>query len=66
MNATIDLNSELLVDRSQVPDPYLRLMLTAIGQELARGSPWVAVDKRVISQYEPLLPLLDHGRRFAA
>jgi hypothetical protein len=51
MNAIIDLSSELLIDRSRICDPYLRLLLTAIGQELARGSPWIAVDKRVASRY---------------
>jgi hypothetical protein len=51
MNAVIDLSSELLIDRSQIRDPYLRLFVTAIGQELARGSPWVAVNKRAASQH---------------
>ena len=54
MSAAIDLHSEMLIDRSLVRDPYLRLMLTAIGQELAKGSPWVIVDKRVVTAYEPL------------
>lgn len=51
MNTIIDLNSELLVDRSRIRDPYLRLLLTAIGQELAKGSPWVAVNKNLALQY---------------
>jgi hypothetical protein len=51
MNTVIDLTSELLVDRSGIRDPYLRLLVTAIGQELAWGSPWVAVHKEVASQY---------------
>ena len=50
MNAIIDLSSELLVDRSRIPNPYLRLFLTVIGQELAEGSPWIAVDKKLSSQ----------------
>ena len=54
MNALIDLNTEVLVDRSQVRNPYLRLLLTAIGQEVVKGSPWVVLDKRVVSTYEPL------------
>jgi hypothetical protein len=54
----IDLSSELLIDRSQVRNPYVRLLLSAIGQEVAKGSPWVAVDKRAASQYESLLPLI--------
>jgi hypothetical protein len=48
MTAIIDLCSELLVDRSRIRDPYLRLLLTAIGQELVKGSPWVAVNKKVV------------------
>jgi len=35
---------------SQVTNPYCRLLLTAFGQELARGSAWVAVDKRFASR----------------
>ena len=50
MNAIIDLSSELLIDRSQVRNPYLRLLLTAIGEELVEGSPWIAINKRVASQ----------------
>jgi hypothetical protein len=49
MNAIIDLNSELLVDRSTIRNPYLRLLLTAIGEELVEGSPWIAVNKRIAS-----------------
>jgi hypothetical protein len=54
MCAIIDLNSEVLVDRSQIRDAYLRFMLTAIGTELVRGSPWVAVDKVVAARHELL------------
>ena len=52
MNSIIDLGSELLFDRSRVASPYLRLLVSAIGQELARGSPWVSVNKRVLAVYE--------------
>src|SRR5439155_5334449 len=52
MKSIIDLGSELLFDRSRVASPYLRLLVTAIGQELARGSPWVSVNKRVLAIYE--------------
>jgi hypothetical protein len=52
MKSIIDLGSELLFDRSRVASPYLRLLVTAIGQELARGSPWVSVNKRVLAVYE--------------
>jgi len=30
----------------------VRLLVTAIGQELARGSPWVSVNKRVLAVYK--------------
>jgi hypothetical protein len=52
MCTILDLHSELLIDRSRIRDPYLRLLLTAIGQELAPGSPWVAVNKTVASHYD--------------
>jgi hypothetical protein len=46
MNMIIDLGSELLVDASEIRDPYVRLLTAAFGQRLADGSPWVAVPKR--------------------
>jgi hypothetical protein len=46
MYAVIDLGSELLVDASAIRDPYVRLLTAALGQELAPGSPWVAVHKQ--------------------
>jgi hypothetical protein len=46
MSPIIDLGSELLVDRSTIRDPYTRLLATALGETLARGSPWVVLDKR--------------------
>jgi len=46
MNAVIDLGSELLLDRSEVSDPYMRLLAAVMGQTLAVGSPWVALDKQ--------------------
>lgn len=52
MKSIIDLGSELLFDRSRVASPYLRLLVTALGQELVRGSPWVSVNKRVLAVYE--------------
>jgi len=51
MKAIIDLSSELLVDRSRIQDPYLQLLLTATGKELANGSAWVVVDKKIASRY---------------
>jgi hypothetical protein len=52
MTSIIDLGSELLFDRSRVASPYVRLLVAAIGQELARGSPWVSVNKRALAIYE--------------
>jgi hypothetical protein len=67
MNTMIDLNSELLIDRSRVRNPYLRLLLTALGQELAKGSPWVAVNKRLAAKYDIFLGLPGgHVRQAAA
>ena len=54
MNAIIDLGNELLVDRSQIQLPQLKLLLDAIGQPLARGSAWVAVNKRIAAIYDLL------------
>jgi hypothetical protein len=52
MKSIIDLGSELLFDRSRVASPYVRLLVTAIGHELARSSPWVSVNKRALAVYE--------------
>jgi hypothetical protein len=48
----IDLGSELLFDRSRLASPYVRLLVTALGQELAPRSPWVSVNKRVLAVYD--------------
>ena len=58
MTTIIDLSSEVLIDRSYVREPYVRLLLSALGQEVAKGSPWIALDKTIASAYEPLLPLI--------
>jgi hypothetical protein len=64
----IDLGPELLVDRTSVASPQLKLMLAAIGEQIAPGSAWVALDKRVAAVYPQLLRLLDprHNRTLAA
>ena len=54
-NSIIDLGSELLIDRSRVRVPHIRLLLTAIGQPVAQHSAWVAVNKRVAALF-PLPP----------
>lgn len=46
MNTVIDLGSELLVDRSSACDPYLRLIVDALGKPVLDKSAWVAVSKR--------------------
>ena len=51
MKSIIDLGSEMLFDRSRVASPYVRLLVTAIGKQLANGSPWVVVSKRELSVY---------------
>jgi hypothetical protein len=56
MTAIIDLNSEVLIDRSKVRDPYVCLLLSALGQQLVKGSPWVVLDKSIALAYEALLP----------
>ena len=58
MTTIIDLSSEILVDRSQVREPYVRLLLSALGQQLVKGSPWIVLDKTVALAYEPLLPFI--------
>jgi hypothetical protein len=45
MNGVIDLGSELLLDQSVLSDPYVRLLAAALGETLAEGSPWVAIDR---------------------
>ena len=47
MNTIVDLGSELLVDVSRIRDPYVRLLLASVGEGLAGGSPWLAIDKQV-------------------
>ena len=66
MNTIIDLSSEVLIDRSRIFDPYLRLLLAALGQELARGSPWVALNKKVACQYEFLFQMICGQPQIAA
>ena len=66
MDTIIELNSEVLIDRSRVGSPYLRLLLTAIGEELVKGSPWVAIEKETASRFESFLPPFNSTRRPAA
>ena len=66
MDPVIDLGSELLIDRSRVRDPHVVLLLRALGQELALGSPWVVVNKVDASPYDPLLEVLEQHLRHAA
>ena len=62
MHPIIDLKSELIIDRSQISNPYLRLLLTVIGEEIVRDSPWVAVNKRVVRRHN-LFPYLVVGQK---
>lgn len=56
MKGIIDLGSEVLVDRSRVWFPQLGLLLDAIGQPLAQGSAWIAIDKQIAASYRLLEP----------
>jgi hypothetical protein len=58
MTTIVDLSSEVLIDRSQVREPYVRLLLAAFGQELVKGSRWIVIHKAVAAAYEPLLPFI--------
>ena len=58
MNAIIDLGSELLIDRSQIRDGQLRLLLAAVGKPLVSGAAWLVVDKRVAAIYPFLRRIL--------
>lgn len=60
MKMIIDLNSEVLIDRSRIRTPYLRQLLNAIGRELAKGSPWIAVSKKIATE-DDLLTQLVYG-----
>jgi len=54
MNTIIDAGSELLIDRSTVQDPFLRLIVVALGQAVVDGSPWVAINKQDLGRaYAP-------------
>ena len=66
MYAIIELKSELLIDRSQIRNPHLRLLLTVIGEEMVQGSPWVAVNKQVASRCDVLDYFLISQRPVAA
>ena len=57
MNAIIDLESELLIDRSQIRDPLFRLLLAAVGRPIVSGAAWLVVDKKVAALYPFLLKL---------
>jgi hypothetical protein len=63
MIQVIDLGNELLVDRSQVRNGELRLLLTAVGHPLVSGSPWTVIDKRLTNGYKPLFDIVRQGRR---
>lgn len=52
-NTIIDLDSEVLIDRSEIRNPHLRLLLTALGQELQKdrlGSPSTKASRRITSR----------------
>ena len=46
MNTIIDAGSELLIDRSTVTDPFVRLIVSALGKSVVEGSAWVSISKQ--------------------
>ena len=66
MKTIIDLGSEMLIDRSRVRNPYLQLLLAAVGQELLKGSPWVAVNKEIATKYKLSLQQCGEQRQLVA
>ena len=66
MSAIIDLKSELLIDRSRIGNPHLQLLRAVLGKELVKGSAWVAINKKIASQYELLSPFILRQTRQAA
>jgi hypothetical protein len=53
MNTVIDTGSELLIDRSTLNDPFLRLIVAALGRSFVEGSPWVTVNKQDLGRAYP-------------
>jgi hypothetical protein len=67
MSPIIDLSSELLINRFAVREPYVRLLLSALGQEVKKGSPWIVLNKTVAAAHDVLLPFIGRQpRRIAA
>ena len=66
MSAIIDLKSELLIDRSRIGNPHLKLLLAVLGRELVKGSAWVAINKKVASEFELLSPFIVERTQQAA
>jgi hypothetical protein len=58
MSPVIDLSSELLINRFAVREPYVRFLLSALGQEVAKGSPWIVLDKALAAAHDVLLPFI--------
>jgi hypothetical protein len=53
MNTIIDTGSELLIDRSTLDDPFLRLIVAALGRSFVKDSPWVTVNKQDLGRAYP-------------
>jgi hypothetical protein len=51
MDTIVDFGTELLVDRTRVSVPQLKLLLTAIGRPLVRGSAWISIDRCLADFY---------------
>jgi len=50
MNSILDLGTELLVDRSTIADPFLRLIVAALGETVLEGSAWVSINKENLAR----------------
>jgi hypothetical protein len=63
MNTVIDTGSELLIDRSTLRDPFLRLIVAALGQSFVDGSAWVSVKKQDLGRAYNQAPQVDLPRK---
>jgi hypothetical protein len=51
MDAIVDFGTELLIDRTRVNAPQLKLLLSAVGRPLVRGSAWLSIDRPLAEFY---------------
>lgn len=46
----IDLGAEVIIDRSTIRNPYVRLIARALGAPIVSGSSWVFIEKELALQ----------------